>query len=116
MTDPEITIACAELDGWTHIHSVGKTFFGNSPEEKTTRILAVPHYLHDANAAIALCKKWVRDNKHRRRFEMRYDDTGWCVRLIARFDDTPDITVFSVTACRAATEAYLRANGKWREA
>lgn len=109
MTDTEITIALAGLEGWTLLWArpCGPTIgegevVGKTPDGRVN--VPVKAYLHDANAVLPLLEKF----SHVRASAF---SGGWIVTI-----DEPRHSAGALTFCRAACEAILRAHGLWREA
>ncbi len=114
MTDTEITIACAELDGikgplykrWLkEWDREGNDVWCETGFDCDGDLCPVPDYLHDANAAIALLEKFGG-------WQAFSDKDGAIVYLRLPGRDQAAGSSTAPTFCRAACEAVLRANGK----
>ena len=121
MTNDEITIAMAEVEGWkgpqhpytqAHIatwpHSRGKSIWWMDPNGTPKMLSSVPSYLRDANACLRVLEN--EGSFHVDRTHLADDGEEYRVSLRSR-----EAIGYGSTFCRAACEAVLRAHGKWRE-
>jgi hypothetical protein len=106
MTDQDITIAMAEVDGWKRRKEAPNGRAVDCWDDPSGHCTLNCHsYLTDANACLRVLERrilWACD----------YEDGVYHVEC-----GTEDgyIQGHAPTFCRAACEAILRAHGKWRE-
>jgi len=117
MTDQDITIAMAEVEGiagplqkrWLKEYDrEGNDVWAETGFGADGELVPLPSYLTDANACLRVLEREARWETN----FIRDDEWGarsYCVEVRG-------FKVLAPTFCRAACEAVLRAYGKWREA
>ena len=127
MTDEQIVIEVAKLDGWKHCQSnteLCNKWWGGKPigvsplnerfNNEEHAFWEIPNYINSRDATVPVIEKWANNNM------VDFSNFVCCLRHELKLDSEFELVTADIWFCLTATPrqlciALLRATGKYKE-